>query len=110
MSKPDKNPDKNSDKTKEEKPKRANLKLKRVHIAEARLAFMTLSEAQTRFTASQEAARVAQISVMTAKEEAQRINCQILAELGLSFDNIIDVENLIVLPPPGKDFLAENDG
>ena len=108
MSGPTKDPDKNSD-NKEEELKRSHVKLKRAHRAEVRLAFMTLSEAHTRYTAAQEAARIAQISVMNARESSKQTSDQILKELGLAPENVIDVENLVVLPPPSEEFLVGID-
>jgi len=86
-------------------PRRAHVKLNRAQRAEVRLAFMTITEAETRFKAAQEAAAVARSSTMSARSQALEMQSKILQELDLSDDNIVDVENLVVLPPKGESFV-----
>jgi len=86
-------------------PKRSHVKLNRAQRAEVRLAFMTITEAETRFKAATEAANVARSSTMSARSQALEAQAKILQELDLSDDNIVDVENLVVLPPKGESFV-----
>lgn len=86
-------------------PRRSHVKLNRAQRAEVRLAFMTITEAETRFKAATDAANVARSSTMNARTQALEAQAKILQELDLAEDNIVDVENLVVLPPKGESFV-----
>lgn len=90
-------------------PKRSHVKLNRAQRAEVRLAFMTIKEAEARFNAANAAADAARTSLMNARSQAQEVQTAILRELDLSAENIIDVENLVVLPPKDVTFVKGKD-
>jgi len=89
-------------------PRRAVVKLNRAHRAEVRLAYMTITEAETRFRSAQDAMRTAQTNVMSARDDSVKVQQQILRELNLSPDNQVDVERLVVVPPQGESYVKEN--
>lgn len=68
-----------------------------------------IRQAQREIEQAQKDLKVAQRDSRAAKAEAQEVADQILREMNLNSACVINVENKIVLPPQGRDFVLLRD-
>jgi len=101
---------------KEDAPKRDPqrfIQLNRLHAAEAQLAGLKVQEAENRIRQANRELEQAQKDLKQAQKdhreaqmEGQQAADRILKEMALSSQNVINVDNKVVVPPKGQEFVV----